>query len=117
MTVGDRLRKLRREKGWDQKECAQRVDIHPRHLSRYENGHVHPPRKVLLKFAEVFGVTVEDLTQDDPRQHLATLVPDEELLEQFQKVAQMDEEDRRALKRILSALIMKQQMQQMLASR
>ncbi len=57
---------------------------------------------------------MEELTEDTPSLRTKGLELDPELLEQFQCLSRMDEEDRKALKRILAALLMKQQMQEVL---
>lgn len=90
------------------------IGVHPRHVSRYENDYLQPPLKVLRRLAEVFETTVEVLLEERAEDRLVSLIPDPELFEQFQKVSTMGEDDRHAVKTLLSALILKQQMQQAL---
>ena len=82
MSVGERIRKLRKARGWTQDELAEHSDMNGRHLRS--------------------------------QQALANLVPDPELLQQFQVLSRMDEEDRNAVKRVLAAMVMRGQMQKML---
>lgn len=114
MSAGERIRKLRKSRGWTQDELAERAGMNGRHLSRFETGQLEPPLRTLRRIAEAFEVPVEELTEENPQERLATLVPDPELLEQFQVLSRMDEEDRKAVKRVLSAVIMRDQMQKML---
>lgn len=116
-TFADNLRRFRKAKGLTQDQLADRAAMNGRQLSRYENGHFVPPSRTIRRLAEALGVTVEELSEEDPHQRMLELIPDQELLEQFQAVCRMDEEDRTAVKRLLGALVMKQQMQQMLSAR
>jgi len=50
---------LRTERGWTQKELAQRVGTRQANISRLENGLANPTYRFLQKLSEVFGV---DLT-------------------------------------------------------
>lgn len=114
MTLGDRLRELRKQRGWTQKETAEKLGVHVRHYNRYENDQVEPPSKALKALAQLFEMTVEELLEANAREHFESLIPDAELFEQFQEVARLEKEDRDAVKRILSALIMNRKMQTML---
>lgn len=112
MTLGDRLQNLRKEKVWTQQGLADELGVHRRQLSRYENDVVRPPKKTMRRLAEILHITVEELLEQDARENLTRLIPDPELLQQFQEAALLEEEDRMAVKRILAALIMKRKMQE-----
>lgn len=112
MTLGERLQDLRKEKGWTQNALADELGVHRRQLSRYENDVLQPPKKQLRRLAEIFQITIEELLHQDAREKLTRLIPDPELLQQFQEAALLEEEDRMAVKRILAALIMKRKMQE-----
>lgn len=51
--------RLRTERGWTQKELAQRVGTRQANISRLENGLANPTFRFMQKLSEVFGV---DLT-------------------------------------------------------
>lgn len=55
-TLGERLAKARRLKGWNQTELAQNLGIGRRSISRYEDDIAVPSRAVLIAWAEVTGV-------------------------------------------------------------
>ena len=114
MTFGERLRKARKSKGLTQDELAERAGMNGRHLSRYETGVVEPPVRTVRRLSEALSVPLEELTQDAPHAKLQSLVPDEELLEQFKALSRIDDEDRKAVKRIIAAMLMKHQMQEMI---
>ncbi len=62
MKFSERLKKLRKEKGYTQKELADAVGITPRTLINYENGRCYPKQTELyLTLASLFDVPVSYL--------------------------------------------------------
>lgn len=100
MTIGEKIRKLRRERNWTQDQLGARVGKHGRHIGRYEIGKVNPSKKALKKIADAFGVSVDEFTANSTQPNLEAMFKDKELLELFQEIQELDEEDRTALKRI-----------------
>jgi transcriptional regulator with XRE-family HTH domain len=99
-TIGELLFRLRKERGWTQKELAEKIEIHPNHIGRIEKGGLQPRRSTLEAFAKVFGTDVDDLltlagvnerglarqlSEEDP--DLAALMSQVPLLEDEQKDA------------------------------
>lgn len=105
MSLGRQLKRLRKLKGWTQTEASERSGIDIRNLSRYETDSVTPRRGTLEKLAEVYDVAIEELLEVAVEKE--PLISDPELLEQFQQISQLAEEDRSALKRIINAVIVK----------
>lgn len=59
---GDRLRKLRKQAGFSQRELADYVGVDFTYLSKIENGALPPPsEKVILRLAKVLNVDVDEL--------------------------------------------------------
>jgi transcriptional regulator with XRE-family HTH domain len=61
LNIGDRIRRLREEKGMLQEDLADTLGISRQLVSSYENGHRIPPIKKLNKLAELFGVSTDYL--------------------------------------------------------
>ena len=57
----ERLRELRKEKGYKQAYLAEKLDISTTVMSRLENGHSKPKFEVLIAIAEHFDVSVDYL--------------------------------------------------------
>ncbi len=71
--LGANLRKARDAGGLSQEELAFRAGIHPKMISQYENGHMHPRPGTLVKLAEACGVSSDELRgvdQAGPREAL-----------------------------------------------
>ena len=59
-TFGNRLRELRKSKGYTQQILAEKANIDEKHLSRIENGKYFPTYTTLNKILTVLGVSVEE---------------------------------------------------------
>lgn len=55
------LRRERDREGWSQAELAERLGVRQQHVSRWENGDIDPSPEMLVRIAQVFGVTVDYL--------------------------------------------------------
>lgn len=59
MSIGERIIKLREEKGWSQRELSKRVDLNASVMNRIESGERPIKDKELDKIATVLGVTAD----------------------------------------------------------
>jgi transcriptional regulator with XRE-family HTH domain len=114
MDIGQRIRKLRKEKDWTQKELGNRMGMDHRNVTKYETGAAKPSVKVLKRFAEAFEITVDELLYDASQVKPEYLIQDNELLRQFREVEKLDEDDKTVVKRIIQAILMKKQLQELL---
>lgn len=115
VTLGQRIRHLRKQKDWTQKELERQAGLENRNLTRYESDKVRPRVESLKKIAEALEVTVDELTTEEselPEQQFQ----DKELLNQFLAIEKMDDQDRFAIKRILQAMIVKNKVQDLQVS-
>jgi transcriptional regulator with XRE-family HTH domain len=62
-TLGLRLAQVRKERGLTQVELAERTGLIQVVVSDYERGRLRLPADMALRFAEVLGVTVDELLQ------------------------------------------------------
>lgn len=60
-TFGQRLARLRKEKGLTQEEVASRIVISPQAVSKWENGNSEPDISTLNQLADILGVSVDQL--------------------------------------------------------
>ncbi len=59
--LGNRVRALRRDRGWKQVELAEVLGIDRSYLSEIENGKKDPSLRVLKTIADGFGLTLSKL--------------------------------------------------------
>ena len=61
MAIGDKIKNLRLEKGYDQQEICDFLNIEQSTLSNYENNRRTPKLEMIAKMADFFGVTTDYL--------------------------------------------------------
>lgn len=63
-----RIKELRKDKKWSQRELGEKVDVSESFVSKVESGKKQPSREVTTKFSEVFNVTTDYLLgrSEDP---------------------------------------------------
>lgn len=61
VSVHENLRRLRRENGMTQEQVAQRLGVTRQALSGYELGRTRPDIDTLMRLADIYGVSLEDL--------------------------------------------------------
>ncbi len=72
MPIGEQIKNLRKERGWSQADLATKINGDAGHISRYENGKITPSVEAIVKFAELFDVSVDYLlVEDAPRRRSA----------------------------------------------
>jgi len=64
--VGERLRRLRKERGWKLEDLAERTNLSRAYLSRLENGERQPSLTALFRIAQAYGVAFSSLFESEP---------------------------------------------------
>ncbi len=64
--VGERLRRLRKERGWKLEDLAERTNLSRAYLSRLENGERQPSLTALFHIAQAYGVAFSSLFESEP---------------------------------------------------
>jgi putative transcriptional regulator len=59
------LRVLRAERGWSQADLAERLDVSRQTINAIETGKYDPSLPLAFKIARVFGLTIEDIFEDE----------------------------------------------------
>ena len=65
MELSERLRSLRREKGWSQEELADRIGVSRQALSKWESGQSVPELDKLVMLSELYGVSLDTLVKGE----------------------------------------------------
>ena len=63
--IGDRIRALRRQRGWSQEQLGERVGFSQSKISKIENGDWDSLSDLKL-LATALGVNIEDLVKEEP---------------------------------------------------
>jgi transcriptional regulator with XRE-family HTH domain len=100
----DRLAELRKTHGLTQQALAEVTGISVIQIHRYEAGSSQPTLEALRKLAKALRVSSDALVFDQDERG-----PDEDLKLQFEAVSQFGQDEKRAAKDVLDALILKHQ--------
>ncbi len=64
--VSENLVSQRKKHGWTQAELAEKIHYSDKSVSKWERGEALPDLKVLVALAELYGVTVDYFTTENP---------------------------------------------------
>jgi transcriptional regulator with XRE-family HTH domain len=106
---GVRLKELRKNKRWSQKELAAKVDIRFQQLNKYESGLNLPPAEMLIKLADALATTVDYLLTGNPVED--SPLASSRLFMRFRAVEHLADNDQETVITLIDAMIAKQQMQ------
>lgn len=113
MTLGERIKQVRLQKGLSKSDLAKEIGIHYSQIGRYEEKGALPSADVLANIANVLGVSSDFLvngTSDDLAE--STLI-DKELLNQFKIIEKMPDDKKSVVKVFLDAFITKDKIKQL----
>ena len=114
MSFGKNLATFRKEKGLTQEDLVKRSGVAISQIRRYEADKSSPTLDVVTRLARALGVSLDELAFDKATGIAAAKLMDRELLEQFEMVSALDEEEREAVKKILEGVIVKHQVEKMM---
>lgn len=119
MTLGKTIAQLRIQKNWRQADLAERLGVHPSHVTRWEADRVRPRRKTLESLAEALEVSLDELLQTDHRELGSRIVglEDPVLTDLLGQVHKLDQREREALKTFLESMITRAQLEEVLQQR
>lgn len=113
-SFGQRLAALRQERGLKQEELAKKIGVSVTHVGRYEREESQPTLNVLKRMAKVLGVSLDYLVFDEKEGVAAARLADKELLEQFEKLMRLSEEDKQTVRNVIAGLVVKSQLNSMI---
>ena len=62
--IGSKIRELRREKMWQQKDLANALQMGVGTISNWETGRAKPSKNAIKEMAKLFNVPIDYLTED-----------------------------------------------------
>lgn len=102
---------LRKEQGYTQQSLADAVSMHVNQIKKYEAGTAQPTLTALIKLAQVFHVSLDELVFEAGERG-----PDDDLKLQFEAVSHMPEDEKRIVKALLEGMIIKHQTKKMVSN-
>lgn len=114
VTIGEKIKKLRKERGWTQGELAEKVGMKAQNISRYEKNKAAPREATLAIFADVFELPTSEFTSLAATLDIPNLDP--EIAELMRLIPTLEEKDQFVIKRVLKALVNEKRVKKLLAS-
>lgn len=104
MATGERVARIRKERGITQIELARRLDLTQARVSHYECGRIRLHADMVAEIARILEVSADELLGLKPSK-TSTLISAEErrLWKHFRLVAQLPERDQRAVLRLIAS--------------
>lgn len=106
---GSRVKGMRKNRHWTQKELANRVDVRFQLLNKYEGGQHIPPADTLIRLAKALDTTVDYLLTGDPMKDEP--LANANLYRRFQTLEALNDEDRNTVISVIDAIIAKRQVE------
>jgi len=106
-----RVADARRACDLTQGELAEKAGVHISHIQRIEAGTSQPTVDILKRIAETLLVSIDFLVLGQASAEAAQIFADRELLEKFVAIEKCTEEDKQAIKTLLTAMILKQRVE------
>jgi transcriptional regulator with XRE-family HTH domain len=107
MNVGENIKKIRKDKGLQQKQVALEIGIDQSNYNKIENGKREPSVDLLNKLANLFGVAVDDILNPDTQTPQEITIEDKTTMEQVRLIQELDEEDKHVIFRMIDTMLTK----------
>ncbi len=113
MSLGERIRQLRQQRGWSQTQQSKKLHVHQKQISGYERSIHAPSVELLIRMAELFNVSLDYIAFDEREEKTIAPIADRELMQVVQKIDQLPAEDKDTIKAVLNTFIIKNRFQRL----
>ncbi len=114
MRLGEKIKQLRKERGFSQTILEQKSGVNSKLLSKYENCRIVPTADTLKKIAEGLEISADYLLFENVPKNGLSPLKDLELFELFKEVEGMTQENKDMVKNLIGAVIFKNKVQDVL---
>ncbi len=108
----EKLKKLRKSRGWSQNQLAQKIGADLQRISKYERGVIWPTMELMVKMARVFDVSVDFLIRDDKNTAVGK-IKNQKLLSQLEAINNLPEQDQETVVSFLDAFIKRRKFEEL----
>ncbi len=109
MNVAENLKRIREQRGLQQKQVALEIGIGATNYNRVENGQREASIEVLDKLANYYGITIDDIVHfnDNKLPPKEVTIQDKAMVEQVNLISQLDEKEKNVVYTIVESFISK----------
>lgn len=115
MTLGEKIKRLRKARKWSQAELARTLDVHVTHVSRLETGRYAPSLELLKKLASVLEVSTDYLLYENATEAGEASLQNKTFYERMRLVDGLGEEDRSIILGVIEAFLTKRQVRDLVS--
>jgi len=108
----EKLRTLRKNRGWSQGQLGQKIGADLQRVSKYERGVMLPTMELMVRIAKAFDVSVDFLIRDD-KEAAVGKIKNQELLHQLEEINNLPEGDQETVVSFLDAFIKRRKFEEL----
>lgn len=105
MNIGLKLKKIRNLHNLSQAQLSEKIKVHTTNIARYETNKQTPTIEILKKIADFYDITIDYFISDNEEIKPASRIKDKKLLERFEAVESLKEEDKKTVIDLIDAFI------------
>lgn len=108
MNISNTIIKLRKSKGWSQKDLALKLNVTQKVVSDYETNKRKPPINRLPLIAKIFGITIDELLGAEPisiKESVARIHKNSRLAQIYSLLDKLTPEEERAILKHIKGLL------------
>ncbi len=113
MNLGENVKTVRKQKGWTQRELAERIESDASYINRIETGKLNPSIAALERIADALECSIDRLVKGKVKA-AEIQIRDKDLSERMRLLDSLDEDDRKAMTHIIDALLTKKRIRELL---
>ena len=115
MSIGENIKRLRKQRGIKQQEIAALINMHRSNYSKIESGQREISVTALDKIADFFGLSVDEIIHMNGKIPEEVRIEDKSVIEQVKLIEQLDQEDKDMLFRMIDTLLSKKKLKDFLS--
>ena len=101
----ENIKQLRKKKKLTQQQIADVLQMHRSNYSKVENGERELSISSVVALADFFNLSLDELVKGSDIKKIQPPLKRESILHQLEKIQELEEEDRRAVSRVLDAML------------
>jgi transcriptional regulator with XRE-family HTH domain len=105
MDIGENIKKIRKEKGLQQKQVALELGIDQSNYNKIENGKREPSIELLDKLSKLFGISVDEILNPDKDVPKEVTVEDKTTMEKLRLIQELDEDERNIIYKMIDKML------------
>ena len=114
MSFGKNLAKFRKENGLTQEDLVKMSGVAISQIRRYETNKSKPSLDAITKIVKALGVSIDEMVFNKFTEVAEKKFIDRELIEQFETISEMDQNEKYLVKKILEGVIVRHQIEKIM---